>query len=83
MIEPRLLSPDQAAAYLGLGSRWAIYRLVKSGQLVSVTLTQGAIQAKSVARAMEQGTIGQTIRVRNEATNNQPAVGRFSSIHSK
>jgi flagella basal body P-ring formation protein FlgA len=45
--------------------------LVKSGQLVSVTLTQGAIQAKSVARAMEQGTIGQTIRVRNEATNNQ------------
>jgi flagella basal body P-ring formation protein FlgA len=45
--------------------------LVKSGQLVSVTLTQGAIRAKSVARATEQGTLGQTIRVRNETTNNQ------------
>jgi flagella basal body P-ring formation protein FlgA len=44
--------------------------LVKSGQLVSVTLTQGAIQAKSVARATEQGTIGQTIRVKNEVTGN-------------
>ena len=44
--------------------------LVKSGQLVSITLTQGAISAKSVARATEQGTIGQTIRVKNEVTNN-------------
>jgi flagella basal body P-ring formation protein FlgA len=44
--------------------------LVKSGQLVSVTLTQGAIRAKSVARATEQGTIGQTIRVKNEVTGN-------------
>jgi flagella basal body P-ring formation protein FlgA len=44
--------------------------LVKSGQLVSITLTQGAITAKSVARATEQGTIGQTIRVKNEVTNN-------------
>jgi flagella basal body P-ring formation protein FlgA len=44
--------------------------LVKSGQLVSVMLTQGSIQAKTVARAMEQGTLGQTIRVKNEVTNN-------------
>ncbi|HEY7116608.1 MAG TPA: flagellar basal body P-ring formation chaperone FlgA [Tepidisphaeraceae bacterium] len=44
--------------------------LVKSGQLVSIVLTQGAIQAKSVARAMEQGTFGQSIRVKNEVTNN-------------
>jgi flagella basal body P-ring formation protein FlgA len=44
--------------------------LVKSGQLVSITLTQGTIRAKSVARATEQGTLGQTIRVRNEVTNN-------------
>jgi len=44
--------------------------LVKSGQLVSVMLTQGSIQAKTVAKAMEQGTIGQTIRVKNEVTNN-------------
>jgi flagella basal body P-ring formation protein FlgA len=44
--------------------------LVKSGQLVSVTLTQGTIRAKSVARATEQGTMGQTIRVKNEVTGN-------------
>jgi hypothetical protein len=29
----RLLSPDEAARYLGLGSRWAIRRLVVSGDL--------------------------------------------------
>lgn len=29
----RLLSPEQAAAYLGLRSRFAVYRLVNSGQL--------------------------------------------------
>ena len=45
--------------------------LVKNGQLVSITLTQGAIRAKSVARAIEQGTLGQTIRVKNETTGNQ------------
>jgi flagella basal body P-ring formation protein FlgA len=44
--------------------------LVKSGQLVSVLLTQGTIQAKTVAKAMEQGTMGQTIRVKNETTGN-------------
>lgn len=44
--------------------------LVKPGQVVSITLTHGAIQAKTVARAMEQGAMGQTIRVKNESTNN-------------
>ena len=34
----RLLSPDEAAAYLALGSRWAIYRLVARGQLPAVRL---------------------------------------------
>jgi hypothetical protein len=29
--ERRLLSPEQAAAYLGLRSRFAVYRLVASG----------------------------------------------------
>src|SRR5689334_12593260 len=38
MIETRLLWPEQAACYLGLPSRWSIYRLVKSGQLVSVLI---------------------------------------------
>jgi flagella basal body P-ring formation protein FlgA len=40
--------------------------MVRSGQLVTVTLTRGTVQLRSVARAMEQGTRGQTIRVRNE-----------------
>lgn len=44
--------------------------LVKAGQLVTILLTQGGIQAKTVARAMEQGTLGQSIRVKNEVTNN-------------
>src|SRR5262249_31197078 len=34
----RLLSPSAAAIYLGLGSRFAIYRLVASGQLPAVRL---------------------------------------------
>jgi excisionase family DNA binding protein len=34
----RLLSPSEAAAYLGLGSRFAIYRLVASGRLPAVRL---------------------------------------------
>jgi flagella basal body P-ring formation protein FlgA len=45
--------------------------LVRSGELVTVMLTQGAVRAKSVARSMEQGTMGQTIRVKNEVTQNQ------------
>jgi flagellar basal body P-ring formation protein FlgA len=40
--------------------------LIRAGQLVTVTLTHGTVQLRSVARAMEQGTRGQTIRVRNE-----------------
>jgi len=42
--------------------------LVKAGQLVTVNLTRGTVQLRSVARAMEQGALGQTIRVRNENT---------------
>lgn len=33
MREPKLLNPTDAAKYLGLGSRWAIYRLVHRGEL--------------------------------------------------
>lgn len=43
--------------------------LVRSGQLVSVALRQGAVEVKAVARAMEGGAFGQTIRVKNEQTN--------------
>jgi len=36
--EPRLLVPTAAAGYLGLRSRWAIYRLVAAGDLPAVRL---------------------------------------------
>ena len=38
MSEGRLLSPDQAAIYLSLGSRWAVYRLISAGDLRAVRL---------------------------------------------
>jgi flagella basal body P-ring formation protein FlgA len=42
--------------------------LVKPGQLVTITVTSGAVQIKTAARAMEEGAYGQTVKVRNEAT---------------
>jgi excisionase family DNA binding protein len=36
--EQRLLSPEQAAAYLGLRSRFSVYRLVSRGQLPALRL---------------------------------------------
>ena len=36
--ERRLLSPEQVAAYLGLRSRFAVYRLVASGQLPALRI---------------------------------------------
>jgi Helix-turn-helix domain len=38
LTERRLLSPEQVAAYLGLRSRFAVYRLVGSGQLAALRL---------------------------------------------
>lgn len=42
--------------------------LVRAGQLITITLSQGNIQIKTVARALEGGAYGQTIRVKNEMT---------------
>lgn len=42
--------------------------LVKSGQLVTVVASQGAVRVRTVARALDNGAYGQAIRVRNEAT---------------
>lgn len=42
--------------------------LVQPGQLVTVLAEQGNVQIKTVARATEPGTFGQSVRVRNEAT---------------
>ena len=43
-------------------------QLVKAGQYVTITLQQGAVSIKSVAKALEGGSYGQTIRVKNEST---------------
>jgi flagella basal body P-ring formation protein FlgA len=42
--------------------------LARPGQLVTITLQAGAVQIRTVAKAMDEGTFGQTIRVRNEET---------------
>lgn len=42
--------------------------LVRPGQLVTVSVQSGGIEIRSVARALQSGTHGQTVRVRNEAT---------------
>jgi flagella basal body P-ring formation protein FlgA len=42
--------------------------LIRTGQLVTVTLTDGSVQIRSVARAMESGSMGQSVKVRNEMT---------------
>jgi flagella basal body P-ring formation protein FlgA len=42
--------------------------LVRPGQLVTITVTSGAVQVKTAGRAMEEGCYGQTVKVRNEDT---------------
>ena len=42
--------------------------LVKSGQFVTITVSHGGVSIKTVARAMESGSLGQTIKVKNETT---------------
>lgn len=42
--------------------------LVRPGQLVTILSRRGVVEVKSVARAMQAGTAGQSIRVKNETT---------------
>ena len=42
--------------------------LVTPGQLVTVSLSVGSVTVKTVGRAMEAGSYGQTVKVRNDAT---------------
>ena len=42
--------------------------LARTGQFITITLTTANVKVKTVARAMESGSYGQTIRVKNEAT---------------
>jgi len=38
MRQDRLLTPDEVARYLRLGSRWSVYRLVAQGELPSIRI---------------------------------------------
>ncbi len=42
--------------------------MARNGQLITVTSSQGAIRLKTVVRAMEAGSLGQRIKVKNETT---------------
>lgn len=42
--------------------------LARPGQFITITLDRGGFRVKTVARAMEGGSYGQTIKARNEAT---------------
>jgi len=73
VLKPAQIIGNQAASDLKPGSVLTARNveavpLVKNGQLVTVTLAQGNVQVKTVARAMEGGAFGQTVRVRNEST---------------
>jgi flagella basal body P-ring formation protein FlgA len=43
-------------------------QLVRMGEYVTITVAQGGVSIKTVARAMEAGSLGQTIKVKNETT---------------
>ena len=45
--------------------------LVRPGQYVTVTLNHGSVQVRTVVRALEGGTFGQSIKVRNDATRDE------------
>jgi flagella basal body P-ring formation protein FlgA len=48
--------------------------LVKTGDLVTITVTSGSMRIRAVAVAMEPGSMGQAIQVRNETTRDVFAV---------
>jgi flagella basal body P-ring formation protein FlgA len=45
--------------------------LARVGQFVTVTLCQGGVQVRTVARALQGGTYGQTIKVKSDATKDE------------
>jgi excisionase family DNA binding protein len=55
----RLLSPSEAATYLGLTSRFAIYRLVASGSLPAVRLANKLrLDLRDLDAAIDQAKSG-------------------------
>ena len=64
---------QQTARALAPGSPFTAHTveavpMVKSGQLVTVTLARAGLQLTTVARALEPGTMGQCIKLKNEST---------------
>lgn len=45
--------------------------LVRTGQLVTVLMRRGGVEVQTVATAMESGSLGQIVRVRNTTNNEQ------------
>ncbi len=43
-------------------------QLVRMGEYVTITVAHGGVSIKTVARAMEAGSLGQTVKVKNETT---------------
>ena len=68
LVARRLLSPAQAAAYLGLPSRFAIYRLVSNGTLPAVRLANKIrLDLRDLDSAIEeakQGNVRESARRR-------------------
>jgi excisionase family DNA binding protein len=59
LIQRRLLSPTEAAAYLGLQSRFAIYRLVTNGALPAVRLANKIrLDLRDLDAAIEEAKSG-------------------------
>jgi excisionase family DNA binding protein len=76
VIEPRLLSPDQAAVYLGLGSRWAIYRLTKNRELPAVSIAgKLRIDREDLERFIEARKCEPNTRPIPLAAHRPPALG--------
>jgi flagella basal body P-ring formation protein FlgA len=73
LVTPEQVIGQQAARDLKVGSVMtakllAPVELVRPGQLVTVFMRRGAIEVKSVARALQAGSAGQSVKVKNEAT---------------
>jgi flagella basal body P-ring formation protein FlgA len=64
----QLASRDLKAGTVMTGKLIDPVQLVKSGQYVTIEHGQGGISIKIVAKALDSGCYGQTIRVKNEAT---------------
>jgi flagella basal body P-ring formation protein FlgA len=73
LLAPKQVIAQQAARELRAGTVMTAKSvqpvpLARTGQFVTVLLSRGGVTIKTVARAMEEGSYGQTIKVKNEGT---------------